>query len=501
MIKTPRLRPNQIVMPGQRKRRRKWALLAIPTVFFCVSAIYAAIIYLGSGTNDEPAASTDYSLIQGISDQEDTAQQQTNLMDFQSRIVPVDPLPTDTTSEEPYPQENNDLSDQLLETEIIPEEADISAQLETDPGRWLEETVTSGDSLALIFARMGLSPQELHQITHSGEEAEQLTNIKPGESLRIRLDQEDRLQELIYQPNPVESLHITQEGDSFQARTETKEIEHRTGYLSGTIESSFYLSAQKAGLSDALIMDLATIFGWDIDFALEIRKGDSFSVVYEEDFVDGDKYRNGRILAAEFTNQGKSYRAIRYNKDDGDYDYYSPDGNSMRKAFLRAPVDFRRISSHFAKERWHPVLGKKRPHRGVDYAAAIGTPIKAAGDGTVIFRGRKGGYGNTVIIKHGSQYSTLYGHMSRFRSSVKKGTKVRQGQIIGYVGKTGLATGPHLHYEFRINGVHKNPLTVKLPASAPIEAKYKTDFLKISKQYSDTLDLLKRALLAEKTNE
>ncbi len=486
-------------MPSQRRERRKRSLMAIPVVFFCISAIYAAINYIDSDTTAGQVAPIDDTPIQNSSEQQDIDQLETPLMDFQSRIVPVEQLTTTETSDEYSQPEDNDLSDQLLETEIKPDETDISEQLNADPGRWLEETVASGDSLALIFSRLGLSPQELHQITHSGEEAEQLTSIRPGESLRIRVDQQDRLQELIYQPNPVELLHITQEGDSFQARTETKDIEQRKGYLSGSIVSSFYLSAQKAGLSDALIMDLATIFGWDIDFALEIRKGDSFSVVFEEDFVDGERYGNGRILAAEFTNKGKSYRAIRYDKDDGEYDYYSPDGKSMRKAFLRAPVDFRRISSHFARQRWHPVLGKKRPHRGVDYAAAIGTPIKAAGDGSVIFRGVKGGYGNTVIIKHGSEYSTLYGHLSRFRSSVKKGTKVRQGEIIGYVGKTGLATGPHLHYEFRINGAHKNPLTVKLPASKPIEKRYKDDFLQVSKQYSDTLDLLNRALLAEKT--
>ncbi len=487
-------------MPSQRRRRRKRAFVAIPAVFVCVSAIYAAIIY----TDNKPAEDDVESIIDKThiqittSDPHSSDLQQSDAMDFQSKIVPMAPQPGTAAIQIPDEQ-------QLEVTEVVPEVMEMMdlppPDLDEEPGKWLKETVTSGDSLALIFARLGLSPQQLHRLTHSSEEAEQLTSIKPGESLHIRLDQENNLQELIYQPNPVETLHFTPSEDGFHARTETKDLEPRKGYLSGTIVSSFYLSAQKAGLSDALIMDLATIFGWDIDFALEIREGDSFSVVYEEDFVDGERYGNGRILAAEFTNRGKSYRAIRYDKDDGDYDYYSPDGRSMRKAFLRAPVDFRRISSRFSKQRWHPVLGKKRPHRGVDYAAAIGTPIKAAGDGRVTFRGVKGGYGNTVIIKHGSEYSTLYGHMSRFRSSVKKGAKVRQGDIIGYVGKTGLATGPHLHYEFRINGAHKNPLTVKLPASKPIEEKYKEDFLKVSKQYAKTLDLLNRALLAEKTKE
>jgi murein DD-endopeptidase MepM/ murein hydrolase activator NlpD len=433
---------------------------------------------------------------------DEPSQQQLEDIDFHSRIVPVTPKPGEEIIQK---LEKDDLSSQLVEADVLLVEKELLDQPTPEPGRWLEETVASGDSLALIFERLGLTPQELHQLTHSSEHAEQLTTIKPGESLRIRLDHQDRLQELVYQPNPVETLHFTTSEEGFESRSETKELKQRRGYRSGTIESSFYLSAQKAGLSDGLIMDLATIFGWDIDFALEIRKGDSFSVVYEEDFienfVEGNKYGNGRIVAAEFSNQGRIYRAIRYEKDDGDYDYYSPDGRSMRKAFLRAPVDFRRISSRFAKERYHPVLGKKRPHRGVDYAAATGTPIKAAGDGKVIFRGKKNGYGNTVIIKHGSEYTTLYAHMSRFRGSVKKGTKVRQGEIIGYVGKTGLATGPHLHYEFRINGRHKNPLTVKLPASKPIEKEYKEDFMRVSKEQGEALDQLNEALLVTTTTE
>lgn len=471
-------------------------------VFVSAFVIFAAMFFMDSDPAEESAASTtsiDDAPVQLTKPTQqppeavDSDQQELEAFGFQSRIEPMAPLPGAATTQipdEPQPEL----------TEVIPEVMETmepttpTPDLAEEPGKWLKETVTNGDSLALIFSRLGLSPQQLHRLTHSSEEAEQLTSIKPGESLHIRLDQQNNLQELIYQPNPVETLHFTPNEDGFAARTETKELEPRVGRLAGTIVSSFYLSAQKAGLSDALIMDLATIFGWDIDFALEIRKGDTFAVVFEEDFVEGERYGNGRILAAEFSNQGRIYRAVRYEKDDEDYDYYSPDGRSMRKAFLRAPVDFRRISSRFSKQRFHPVLGKKRPHRGVDYAAAIGTPIKAAGDGKVIFRGTKGGYGRAVILKHGSEYTTLYGHMSRYRSSVKSGTKVRQGEIIGYVGKSGLATGPHLHYEFRINGVHKNPLTVKLPASKPIEKQYKERFLKVSEKYGQDLDQLKLEL-------
>ena len=238
------------------------------------------------------------------------------------------------------------------------------------------------------------------------------------------------------------------------------------------------------------------MFGWDVDFALDIRKGDSFSLLFEQHYLDGEKLRDGKILAAEFTNQGNKYRAILFTDPEGNSQYYSEDGKSMRKAFLRSPVDFRRISSTFQRERFHPVLGKKRPHRGVDYAAASGTPIKAAGDGKVIFRGVKGGYGNTVVLQHGSNITTLYAHMSRFRKGVTSGSRVKQGQTIGYVGKSGLATGPHLHYEFRINGVHRNPLTVKLPDAAPIQAKYKAEFMEQSRQLLAQLDLFKRVQVA-----
>ncbi len=491
-------------MPSQRRKRRGLALLAVPALIICASAIYASII------RDHSTATTDV-IAPHENNQNLVLASPDMLQDSLPRFSAENDIPP-----EPEYLSAQSMADALLEPDIqqpiLPTNYDMTSSQDSQdeaqtvdneaiPGRWLEETVKSGDSLALIFDRLGLTAKQLHAITHSSEEAEQLADIRPGESLRVRLDDQDRLLELVYQHNAVKSLHITPHEDGFQTRTETKEPEPRTGYLSGSITSSFYVSAKKAGLSDALIMDLATIFGWDIDFALEIREGDSFSVIFEEDFVGSDKYGSGRILAAEFTNHGKTYRAIRYEKDNGDYDYYSPDGKSMRKAFLRAPVDFRRISSRFSKERYHPVLGKKRPHRGVDYAAAIGTPIKAAGDGKVVFRGSKSGYGNTVIIKHGSQYSTLYGHMSRFRSAVKNGSKVRQGDVIGYVGKTGLATGPHLHYEFRINGLHKNPLTVKLPASAPIENRYKEDFLRISRQYVATLELLSRSLLAQATTE
>ena len=227
----------------------------------------------------------------------------------------------------------------------------------------------------------------------------------------------------------------------------------------GVIESSLFMAAAEAGISENIIMELAGIFGWDVDFVLDIRKGDRFSMTYEELFRNGEKIANGDILAAEFINDGKSYKAVRYvNPQTNRAEYFSPDGRSMRKAFLRSPVDFRRISSGFSLTRRHPVLNKIRAHRGVDYAAATGTPIRAAGDGKIVHRANKGGYGRTVIIQHGSKYSTLYAHMSNYKRGHRVGSKVKQGEVIGFVGASGLATGPHLHYEIRVGGEPINPM-------------------------------------------
>jgi murein DD-endopeptidase MepM/ murein hydrolase activator NlpD len=364
-------------------------------------------------------------------------------------------------------------------------------------GRWIEREIRSGDSLARIFKELGLSANLLHRIVNSGDQAASLADIRPGETLRARLTAEDELAELVLERSPISSLRILRGEDGFRAEQLERDVEERIAEISGTIEASLYTSALEAGLSDRLIMELANIFGWDIDFALEIRSGDAFRVVYEEEYLDGEKLGDGPILAAEFVNRGRVIRAIRYEREDGQADYYTPDGKSMRKAFLRAPVDFRRISSRFQRERYHPILGKRRPHRGVDYAAATGTPIRAAGDGKVIHVGTKGGYGKTVMIQHGQQYTTLYGHLNGYRGGIKTGARVKQGQIIGYVGMTGLATGPHLHYEFRVNGVHRNPLTVKLPEAEPIAPQYREDFERRSAPLIAKLEVLGKTMLAE----
>jgi murein DD-endopeptidase MepM/ murein hydrolase activator NlpD len=249
-----------------------------------------------------------------------------------------------------------------------------------------------------------------------------------------------------------------------------------------------------------MTMELAGIFGWDIDFALDIRKGDQFTVLYEELYLDGERIGNGDILAAEFINQGRRYQAVRYTDAGGKTDFYSLDGKSMRKAFLRTPVEFSRISSGFSLGRKHPILNKIRAHKGVDYAAATGTPIKATSNGKIVHRGKKGGYGNTIIIQHGTKYSTLYAHMSKFRGGLKTGSHVKQGQVIGYIGSSGLATGPHLHYEFRVDGVHRDPLKVKLPGSEPLDSKYLADFSRKAESLLAQLDLVRNVQVAANSN-
>lgn len=359
-------------------------------------------------------------------------------------------------------------------------------------------TIQSGDTLSSLFDRLQLGAGELHGLMKSNPELTAgLRQIKPGETLRFEIKDGQQLHALHYARDRLHTLIFERNADhGFSAREHVHKVNHHPAYTTATITSSFFSAGQQAGLSDAMIMDLATVFGWDIDFALDIRSGDEFTVLYEQAYLDGERLPGGNILAAEFINQGRLVQAIRHVDEKGEASFYTPDGLSMRKAFLRAPVDFNRISSGFRPERHHPILGVKRPHRGVDYAAPTGTPIKASGDGKVEFVGTKGGYGKTIILQHGGTYRTLYGHMSRFNPKIRTGSRVRQGQVIGYVGMTGLATGPHLHYEFLVNGVHRNPVTVKLPTAEPIAEKYRTAFREQARQRLGQLETIKQTRLA-----
>lgn len=343
---------------------------------------------------------------------------------------------------------------------------------------WQNKEINKGDSLSTLFSKTGLGATELYAIVNADPKGKQLTKIHPGQSIAFNLNAENELQQLRYVKSPTETLLITKNStdSSYLFEELVREYEIKTKQAQVNIEQSLFLDAKDAGMDDNLIMELATLFGWDIDFSLDIRGGDSFDIVYEELYLDGKKQKNGKILAANFFNQGKRFSAIYYEKTDKEGSYFTENGASVRKAFIRSPVDFARVSSHFNLKRKHPIMHTIRAHKGVDYAASRGTPIKATGDGKVILAGRKGGYGKTVIIKHGQRYTTLYAHLNAYARGIRSGKRVRQGQIIGYVGSTGMATGPHLHYEFRVNGSHRNPLTVKLPRAIPLQGEEKQRF-------------------------
>ena len=360
-----------------------------------------------------------------------------------------------------------------------------------------EVTVKTGDSLSAIFNREGISASDLDALLRSNKPTADLHRLRPGQTLKLDLSPDNTLLGLTVALDEARTFAaLRTKQNSFTSSVTTRPLERRIATASAVIQDALFLAGQRAGLSDRLIMKMIEIFGWDVDFALDVRAGDHFTVIYEELYKDGVKVRDGKILASEFNNRGRSLRALRYAKSGHGAEYFSPEGFSMRKAFLRTPVTFSRISSRFTSGRMHPVLQRMRAHKGVDYAAPRGTPVKAAGHGRVVSSGRKGGYGNTVVLQHGGAYTTLYAHLSRIHSRAQTGRRVKQGEIIGYVGTTGLATGPHLHYEFRVRGVHKDPLRVTLPKALPIEQRYKKDFLVKTRTLVNQLNILAKTSIA-----
>lgn len=329
--------------------------------------------------------------------------------------------------------------------------------------------VRSGDNMGVIFQRLGLSTTDLHLIDQLNG-TDTLRLLKPGQELTFKLTKSGELHSLYYPHSLEQALKVIRKDEGFVARAVKLELDTREQVAKGEIRSSFWGAAVDAGMTEDQIMDLAAIFGWDIDFAQDLQPGDSFRVVYEEKFQDDERVASGDILAAEFVNQGAVYRAVL--NEDGNY--YTPDGKAMRKSFLRAPVNFKYISSNFNPRRLHPVTGKVRPHNGIDYVAPVGTPIMAAGGGSVVAAGYNQFNGNYVFIKHAGNYVTKYLHLSK--RTVNKGQRVKQGQTIGLLGGTGRVTGPHLHYEFVVGGVHKNPRTLNLPQAESLSGRALASF-------------------------
>jgi len=360
-------------------------------------------------------------------------------------------------------------------TEIAARSAPTAPEMPEGPAN-VEVRVQRNDTLDRIFRSVGIDNATLAELRTVPDVRKALDILRPGDIITLT-HADGVLQTLNRSISDTLTLSISRGGDGFAVNYIENPLEVEVTGARARIETSLFEAGRDAGMSAQTVMVLANeIFGWDIDFANDIRAGDEFSALYQRKFQDGQYVSDGRVLAAEFTNRGKTHRAVWFESADGSVrGYYTPEGKGMRKAFLRAPLDFTRVSSGFNPNRRHPISGKVRAHRGIDFAAPTGTPIYAAGDGRIEFAGRKGGYGNAVVINHGKGITTLYGHMSRFGKAGRNGRQVRQGEVIGYVGSTGASTGPHLHYEYRVRGVHKNPASIPLP-NTEIPSRYVAEF-------------------------
>lgn len=340
--------------------------------------------------------------------------------------------------------------------------------------------VQPGESLSTIFRRHGLAARDLHLLVESGQLGKRLANLYPGYKIEFGRDAERNLVHLKYRPGPWETVKFRRVGDEFEGSSKVNEPDAVRTYAHASIDRTLIGACQRLELDDAFAMRLANIFRWDIDMFLDIRKGDEFHVLYEEQHIDGEFVGFGDILAAEFVNQRRSYKAVRYVDSAGNASYYSPTGKNLRKAFLRAPLDYSRISSNFSHSRLHPLWKRNMPHLGIDYAAPSGTPVKAAGAGVVKTRSKSASRGNYIVIQHGERYQTKYLHLSRFAPGIEPGRRVEQGRVIGFVGATGWATGPHLHYEFLVDGRHTNPRKVSMPPAEPIDTDERERFDKMT---------------------
>lgn len=353
---------------------------------------------------------------------------------------------------------------------------------------WQNIEVKSGDNLSAIFSKVGLSDQDLFRVLNSSDEAKVLNRVYPGYKLDFLIPDDGELEQLRLLKSPLEGYLFTLNNNNYDVESIVNFPQLKPAFKVGTIADSLFMAGQREQIPAVTIMEMANIFGGVIDFILDPRTGDDFSILYEEKFLDDEFIGHGDILATQYTNQGKTFTAVRYIDEEGEVGYYNADGESMRKAFLRSPLDVFRISSNFNPNRRHPILNTIRAHKGTDYAAPRGTPIRATSDGQVTRASRYGSFGNLVIIKHAGGFETKYAHLSKYGNGIKKGRRVRQGDIIGYVGSTGGATGPHLHYEFLMSGVHQNPRTIidKLPKAESIEP------AKMDRFNSQTASLLQR---------
>jgi murein DD-endopeptidase MepM/ murein hydrolase activator NlpD len=358
-----------------------------------------------------------------------------------------------------------------------------------------EERIRRGDTIASVLARLRVEDQDAIRFMRSSNEARGLRQLVTGRTVRARTTEDGQLIDLRYS-NAGALTVVQSDGNGFRVEEQATPLEKRILMKSAEIRSSLFAATDALDLTDAVAGQIADIFSTDIDFHKDLRRGDRFTIVYEMFFDGGEPVRSGRVLAAEFVNAGHAHQAIWYQHPDGQGAYYTLNGQNMKKAFLRSPLEFSRVTSGFTTARFHPVLNRWRAHTGVDYGAASGTGVKATADGVVEFAGVKGGYGNVVILRHQTKYTTLYGHLSAFGRGIRTGGRVTQGDVIGHVGSTGLATGPHLHYEFRINEVHQDPLTVAMPDAPPITPDRRAAFEATTRPLGLRLGLLRNTNLA-----
>jgi murein DD-endopeptidase MepM/ murein hydrolase activator NlpD len=362
---------------------------------------------------------------------------------------------------------------------------------------WRNEHMQRGDTLAALLSRLNVTEVAAINYLIGAPEAVSFRTLAIGKEAQAETSASGELISLRFLNNNNDQVLIDKQNGALQTKTLAAELEKRLFVRTGEIKNSLYAATDAAGMPESAADQLTQLFSGDIDFHHDVKPGDKFTVVYEMDYNNGALVNIGRIQAAEFINQGHSYRAVYFSKDGKTGSYYTPEGKNVEKAFLRSPIEYSRVSSGFTSARMHPVLNTMRAHKGVDFAAPIGTPIKATADGVIELAGRESGYGNVIKMNHQGRYSTVYGHLSRFASGLHNGQRVKQGQVIGYVGMTGLATGPHLHYEFKIDGQQRNPMSVALPSAQPVSAVYKTAFQSVAIDFVARLSLLRNTNLAK----
>ncbi len=367
----------------------------------------------------------------------------------------------------------------------------------SSPGSFERETaIQPGDTLTSALSRLNIDDLEIQRLMAASTVRKLASSIRPGKRIQATTTQEGQLLTIQFERNDAPALMVRRQGDDFVTEESSDLLETRVVMRSGRVLSSLYGATDSAGIPDSIANQMAETFSTSLDFREDLRRGDTFSVIYTVDYRNGEPIAAGKLLAAEFVNGGKPYRAVLFRDPAGREAYYTPEGESLKKGFLRSPLEFSRVTSSFSNSRKHPVYGFHRAHTGVDFGAPTGTRVKATGDATVVFAGRKGGYGNLVILRHPNGYETYYAHLSKFAPTTRPGRSVSQGDLIAYVGSTGASTGPHLHYEVRIAGRPQNPMAIKLPGSPPLSVAQRGKFLEQTRDWSDKLALLRGTNLA-----